>query len=132
ISPDGLVKEGYLPQEALRKVPPFPEHAVDYGPVIEYKQELLRQSYRYFKERGTAEQKAAYRHFCREQAPWLEDFALFMALKNHHQDVEGGVWNTWPEEIARREPEAVEKWSLELADEVARHKYLQFLFFQQW
>lgn len=132
ISPDGLVKQGYLAAEAIKTVPHFPEQAVDYGPVIDYKQSLLQQSYDYFKEQGTAEQQAAYHQFCEAQAAWLQDFALFMALKNHHKEVEGGVWNTWPADIAHRKPKAMKKWSLELADEIAKHKYLQFLFFEQW
>jgi 4-alpha-glucanotransferase len=132
ISPDGLVKKGYLTAESVKTVPPFPEKAVDYGPVIEYKQALLRESYEHFKASGTAEQKAAYQQFCTGQADWLEDFALFMALKNHHKDIEGGVWNTWPTDIAQRQPEAMQRWSVDLADEVAHQKYLQFLFFEQW
>ena len=132
ISPDGLVKLDYLPASAVSTVPPFPAHEVDFGPVIEYKQSLLQQSYDHFKAKGTAEQKTAFQQFCTQQAAWLEDFAFFMALKNFHKDIEGGVWNTWPRDIAHRKPRAMEQWAIYLADEIAKHKFLQFLFFEQW
>lgn len=132
ISLDHLVRDGYLPPTAIAYVPPFPSEIVDYGPVIAYKQGLLRQAHQHFRAHGTAVQQASFAQFCQEQAFWLDDFALFMALKNHHADHEGGVWNTWPTDIARREPAAMAQWAARLADEIERHKFWQFLFFQQW
>ncbi|MBK8903259.1 MAG: 4-alpha-glucanotransferase [Anaerolineaceae bacterium] len=132
ISPDRLVREGYLPETAVRSVPPFPQHAVDFGPVIEYKTALLQKAHEHFLAQGKAAQKAAFETFCHEQSSWLDDFAFFMALKNHHVEHEGGVWNTWPREIALREPAAMASWGDKLAHEIGRHKFLQFLFFQQW
>jgi 4-alpha-glucanotransferase len=132
ISPDRLVRDGYLPATAVTQVPPFPTHAVDYGPVIEYKNDLFQTAFTYFQSHATPSQAAAFAQFCADNAFWLDDFALFMAVKNHHKDHEGGVWNTWPTDIAHREPEAMAAWSRQLADEIARHKFLQFLFFQQW
>ncbi|MCP5096343.1 MAG: 4-alpha-glucanotransferase [Chloroflexi bacterium] len=132
ISPDKLVEEGFLPETAVSHTPPFPHHEVDFGPVIPYKMDLLKKAHQHFLKAGTADQQAAFIQFCEEQATWLEDYALFMALKNHHIDHEGGVWNTWPKEIAMREPEAMIVWSTKLADDVALHKFLQFLFFKQW
>jgi 4-alpha-glucanotransferase len=132
ISPDRLVRDGYLPETAVRSLPLFPKQSVDFGPVIEYKTTLLQQAHEHFLTHGADEQKDAYQAFCSQQSSWLDDFALFMALKNHHVDHEGGVWNTWPREIALREPEAMASWGQKLAHEVDRHKFLQFLFFQQW
>lgn len=132
ISPDRLVQEGFLPATAVYRVPPFPTHAVDFGPVIAYKNDLLSKSYAYFRQHGTADQQAAYAQFCQAQAAWLEDFALFMAIKNYHADQDGGVWNTWPADIARREPAAMQAWAAKLADKVDQHKFWQFLFFRQW
>ena len=132
ISPDKLVEAGYLPETAVSTLPNFPSHEVDYGPVIAYKMDLLKQAHHYFLVKGTAVQQEAFAQFCREQARWLEDYALFMALKNHHMHQYGGVWNTWPRSIALREPQAMKAWSEKLADDVALHKFLQFLFFEQW
>jgi 4-alpha-glucanotransferase len=132
ISPDKLVEEGYLPETAVQEVPDFPGHKVDFGPVIEYKSDLFRQAYDHFQRHGTAAQQAAFAEFCRRQVDWLDDFALFMALKEYHVEHEGGVWNTWPQSIARREPAAMRQWSDKLAGAVNYHKFLQFLFFEQW
>lgn len=132
ISPDYLVRDGYLPAEAVQDVPDFPAHKVDFGWVINYKTDLLQQAYTHFKAHHTAEQAAAFEQFKADAAQWLDDYALFMALKNHHVDHEGGVWNSWPRDIAMREPEAMAKWSADLADEVALVKFWQFLFFEQW
>ena len=132
ISPDRLVRHGYLPMDATAHVPHFPADKVDFGPVIEYKRELLRRAHSYFQAHGTADQRAAYDRFCREQAGWLDDFTLFMALKTHHAHEQGGVWNTWPEELVRRVPAALNRWSTKLSDQVALYRFEQFLFFQQW
>lgn len=132
ISPDKLVEAGYLPETAVTRIPNFPTHAVDFGPVIQYKMDLLKQAHDHFLAEGTAVQQDVFHQFCREQASWLEDYALFMALKHHHMHRHGGVWNTWPRPIALREPQAMQAWSTRLADDVALHKFLQFLFFQQW
>lgn len=132
ISPDRLLEEGYLPPEAVQNVPAFPQERINYGWVIDYKMKLLRQAHHHFQVNGTEEQRAAFERFQEEHAAWLDNFALFMAVKNHHVDQDGGVWNTWPEEIARRTPEGIEKWSEKLGAEIATQKFLQFLFFQQW
>ncbi len=132
ISPDKLVDEGYLSPEAIVDVPAFPEDAVDYGWVIDYKGGLLRQAYDHFQQYGRDDQRGAFEYFCTEQAYWLDDFALFMALKIYHIEQDGGVWNTWPYDIAHRKPEAIAWWSAHLADDVRYHKFLQYLFFKQW
>lgn len=132
ISPDKLVEEGYLPATAVATIPAFPNHRVEYGSVIPYKMKLLQQAHMHFKKEGTAKQKEAVEKFCIDNAFWLDDYALFMALKNEHMAHEGGVWATWPQPIAMREPKAMTAWAKKLADEVALHKFLQFLFFKQW
>ncbi|GAB4265643.1 MAG: 4-alpha-glucanotransferase [Candidatus Promineifilaceae bacterium] len=132
ISPDLMVQDGYLPAEAVQDVPPFPTNSVEFGSVIPYKNELLHTAYQHFSANGTSAQKEAFAQFCQEHAEWLDDFALFMALKQVHMTHEGGVWNTWPKDIAQRKPKAIAAWSEKLADEVATHKFGQFVFFDQW
>ena len=132
ISPDRLVDENYLPPDATAHVPDFPAGAVDFGPIIDYKNRLLKAAFDHFRLFSSPEQRKAYEIFSEANMDWLEDFALFMALKQLHIEEAGGVWNTWPKAIARRELEAVREWSHELADEVALHKFGQFLFFEQW
>lgn len=132
ISPDKLVQDGYLPAAALEEVPPFPKDKIDYGWVIDYKSKLLKQAFEQFQLYGLGDQRQDFEAFCTEQVAWLDDFAMFMALKNYHVEHEGGVWNTWPGDIARHQPQAVTWWSENLAVEIRMHKFLQYLFFKQW
>ena len=129
ISPDRLIADGLLTADDVRRVPPFPADQVDYGQVIPYKFDLLRRAAQRFESGASRSLAAAFDAFCREQASWLDDFALFMALKDAHA---GAVWNTWAEAIARREPEALRRWRDRLAQAVFSHQFFQFLFFRQW
>ncbi|MEB3293008.1 MAG: 4-alpha-glucanotransferase [Synechococcales bacterium] len=70
-----------------------------------------------------------FEEFCREKARWLEDYALFMALKSS-QDTK--PWYEWDEPIAWRKPEAMTYWRQQLQSEIEFQKYLQFEFFRQW
>ena len=61
--------------------------------------------------------------------PWLEDYALFMALKDHF----GGVsWDNWTEDIRLRKEEALKHWKERLAKEIGFYQFLQYQFFRQW
>lgn len=132
ISPELLIRDNYLPNSTVDEIPPFPEHRVDYGRVIPYKNKLLKAAFIYFQAHGTTEQQTEFEQFCAGNANWLDDYALFMALKEYHAEYRGGVWNTWPKEIAQHQLKAVKKWSEKLSKEVEYHRFLQFLFFKQW
>lgn len=132
ISPDRLVSDGYLPQQAVAELPSFPSNHTDYGSVIPYKTALYRLAFAHFEANGTSKQQHAFEQFCATHKGWLDDFALFMAIKTVHVDQDGGVWNRWPEPIARREPSALATWSKRLSGEITLHKFLQFLVLEQW
>ncbi len=124
-----LAHEGDVDEAALAKAPPFPEGRVDYGAVIAFKTAILRRAARTFREQADGERREAFEQFCAENASWLEDYALFMALKEAHG---GAVWNTWEWELASRRPEALEKWRQRLDGQVFAHRYFQYQFFRQW
>ena len=132
ISPDRLVDARYLAPEAVEMVPDFPDDKVDYGWVIDYKRNLMKQSYAYFESQGTGTQRAALERFEALTKQWLDDYGLFMALKNHFADQDGGVWNKWPRELVQRDPEALAEWSDKLEGEIALYRFEQFLFYEQW
>lgn len=101
------------------------ETRVDYGKIYQHRFDVLRIAYRRGKECCSAE----IEEFRRGNA-WVENYALFMALKSHFGMVS---WTQWPEDdIRRHEPAAVERYRAELADEVNFHVFMQFLFFRQW
>ena len=96
---------------------------VDFGKVTAAHDELLRKAFSNFKgDKG-------YENFVRKEADWLEDYALFTALKREF----GGVsWTEWDEDIRLRRPEAMEKYRETLKDEIRYVKWCQYTFFRQW
>jgi len=129
VSPDRLRAEGLLDEADMADVPSFPAKHVDYGWVIHWKTGLLRRSYQVFRERASRAQQDELWGFCERNAAWLDDYALFMALKEHHG---GGVWTTWDRATATREGAALTHWRDELADAIQEQRYRQWLFFRQW
>lgn len=129
ISPERLLEEGLLAPEDVADAPPFSADRVDFGTVIPFRMRVLQRSYERFKAQASASLGDEMDAFCRAQADWLDDFALFMALKEAH----GGIaWIDWPPEIALRRPQAIAAWRDRLAEPMARQRYYQFLFFRQW
>jgi 4-alpha-glucanotransferase len=128
VSPDLLLEDGLVTREDLA-TPGFPEAAVDFGAVIPWKLAMLRRAYERFEAGGLPALRDAFARFRVEQRRWLDDYALFMAIKHS----EGGrAWCDWPEPLRRREPAALEEAAARLADEVRREAFSQFLFFRQW
>jgi 4-alpha-glucanotransferase len=128
ISPELLRDNGLLQQEELDEAPKFDPDRVEFDRVVETKTALLRTASRRFVDAGT-EQQEAFETFCYQKSYWLEDYALFMALKADNQ---GQSWNQWETAIAQRVGDALQKAKLRLSGEIYFHKYTQFEFFRQW
>jgi 4-alpha-glucanotransferase len=129
IDPDQLCRDGDLTTSDLEAVPDFPTTHVDYGAVIEFKMALLHKAKDRFVQHASAQRRAAFDQFCDQKRYWLEDYALFMALKDTHG---GAMWNEWELELVQRRRQALSKWRAKLADEILFHKYIQYQFFEQW
>lgn len=130
IDPEQLIGDGLLSWEELNwDLPPFPQEQIDYGWVINWKIPLLKRTYQRFRAGASAELELEFKVFCAEQASWLDDYALFMALKDAHG---GAAWSTWELDIRTREPEAMARWRSQLAEAMLVQKYLQWQFFRQW
>lgn len=128
VSLDVLVSDGLLRRKDLGR-PKFPEDNVDYGAVHAYKGPLLRRAFEVFERDATHEQRAEFARFRREHERWLDDYDLFTALKEHR---DGSVWNTWDHGLVVREPQALGAARAELAADIARHAFVQYVFFRQW
>lgn len=126
ISPERMVEDGLLNEADIRPVPDFPKDHVDYPAVIAYKEKLFERAWSRFKTLG---QDHDYEEFCLENSYWLDDLALFIALKSRFP---GQVWRQWPPEIRDRRPEALKTLRKELRDKIEMEKFLQYIFFQQW
>ncbi|NJO39488.1 MAG: 4-alpha-glucanotransferase [Cyanobacteria bacterium CRU_2_1] len=129
ISLDLLHGEGLLSQEDLASAPNFPDDRVDYDQVAATKFSLLRKASHQFQENATADRREAFQQFREQQAYWLEDYVLFMALK---RKFEGKSWHTWEPEIAKRDSKTLEQCHQELIAEIFFEEFLQFEFFRQW
>lgn len=101
------------------------EKYVDYGVMYQSRYALLKLAYQRFVKKTCVE----FEQFCETEAEWLEEYALFMALK----DANGGVaWFEWPEALKTRKPEALSEARVTYAQEIEFYKMLQYLFFKQW
>jgi 4-alpha-glucanotransferase len=129
ISPERLAAEGHLSSSDLEALPPFPDDRVDFGPVIQHKMRLLDRAFSNYRTRAPKDQQTAFAKFCERHAGWLEDFSLFMALKEAH-DLR--PWPEWEKGAATRDPEALARWRESLSEEIESQKYRQWQFFEQW
>ena len=123
---DELAAEGLLEREEYQGLDwgADPER-VDYGLLYQTRYPVLRRAC----TRLLAGDRREFDHFCQEHRDWLEDYALFMAIK----DSQGGVaWSQWPEGLRLREPRELERARRELAEAVTFWKAVQYLFFRQW
>lgn len=128
ISPERLRDAGLLADEDFA-IPDFPLNKVDFDQVAPIKIQLLKKACENFKTKATPLQQQEFSGFCESKAFWLDDYALFMALKD---SLNGSSWHTWKPELAQRQAEAINHAREELLDEIFYHKYTQFEFFRQW
>ncbi len=129
ISLEKLIEQGDLDLDALDSAPSFPQDRVDYGAVIAFKMPLLERAARRFLAKPGGERRTAYDRFCAKNTAWLDDYALFRAVKQHYDQV---IWTDWETDIALRQPAAITHWQDRLAEPIAVHRALQFLFLEQW
>jgi 4-alpha-glucanotransferase len=129
ISLEQLQEQGLLTEEDFAALPEFAFDNVDFEQVIKTKIPLLQKAYENFKAKASQVQQKEFTVFCDIKAHWLDDYALFMAIREAH---EGASWHTWERNISKSHPEVLEQWRQRLESEVLFHKYLQFEFFRQW
>ncbi len=162
ISIDTLLEDGLINEKDLENVPFFDESKVEFGKVIDFKYSIFRKAFSAFKNIRTKKLKNEFSSFCKKNQDWLDDYCLFISLKNYFiqerqntfetpeyikykkQNIDtlgengvndcfyGACWNSWPDDIASRKNAAVEKWTKKLKNEIEFYKFLQFKFFAQW
>jgi 4-alpha-glucanotransferase len=129
ISPEKLVEEGLLSQQDLEGAPDFPDDRIDFGNVITFKNALLKEAFERFKQTSNKSLRAYFEQFSQQASSWLEDYALYRALK----DAQGGkAWNEWEPKLARRDTAALATARERLREQIDAQKFYQFLFFKQW
>ncbi len=129
VSPERLVQDGLLTGEDLAHTPILPSEAVDFGNVINFKNALLRQAFERFKQGAAQALRVEFESFSHQASSWLDDYALYRALKNAH---DGRPWNEWEPKFTRRDTTALVNAQEHLSEEIDAQKFYQFLFFRQW
>ncbi|PID80957.1 4-alpha-glucanotransferase [bacterium DOLZORAL124_64_63] len=124
-----LVELGWLLPEDLSRRPAFDEDRVDFGPVIEWKSGCLARAWERFQAGAKPEDRELFAAFRQEQAAWLDDFALFMALKEENG---GRAWCDWPAALVKREARALTEATGRLDGAIGRIGFIQWLFHRQW
>jgi len=140
ISPDLLAEDGLLPDGFLEETPSFPEGDVDFEAVLRWKHKVLFAAWDLFSaghavpghaagDADSRAMRARFDAFCRTEAHWLDDYALFEVLKDEHDRSE---WMSWKEDYAMREEAAIAAARAQFATRIERVKFIQFLFQEQW
>jgi len=127
ISPDWLIEDGLL-HSSDSEGASFSHSGVDYSTVLSFKYTLLEKAWSNFVSAGSAELRVAFEQFRHEQAHWLEDYALFRALKIRYN---GAYYLDWPTELVQRVPKALAQARRDLAKQVDQVCFAQFLLFRQ-
>jgi 4-alpha-glucanotransferase len=127
ISPDWLIEDGLLSASDY-EAPSFSPSLVDYNAVIRFKYRLLEKAWTNFTKARPAELQIAFEQFRDEQAHWLEDYALFRALKIRYN---GAYYLEWPTDLVQRVPKALAQARHDLANRVDQVCFAQFLLFRQ-
>lgn len=126
ISLEALVEEGVLTRKECDAVDfGNDENSVDYAKMYKGRYKLLRKAY----ERSDISRNEEYNKFVEQNAWWLKDYALFMAVKNVFG---GAAWTEWAEDIRLRYDYAMDYYRRECYFDIEFHQYLQFKFYQQW
>lgn len=126
ISLERLVEEDILTEEDLADAPQFPAERVDYPAVGAHRDRIFDLAW---SRLATAEYSDDFEWFLQENRFWLDDYALFRAIKIH---LDGRSWHEWPAELRDRKPAALKQVAHEWADAVLRTKVFQYIFHRQW
>ncbi|MBK8479859.1 MAG: 4-alpha-glucanotransferase [Proteobacteria bacterium] len=124
-----LQRPGWLSAEELRPEHPFDDARVEFERVIAFVWSRIERAFGRFRQRSTPAMREELARFCSEQAAWLDDYALFMAIKG---SVNEGSWDCWEAPLRLREPAALAQARVALAERIALHQFAQYLFFSQW
>ncbi len=128
IDPETLCENGVLTRDECEAVSPddHPER-INYGKLYQTREPLLRRAFE--REYKNLEDKPDYQEFINQNQSWLDDYALFMAIKHYFGNI---AWTQWPEEYQTRQPSALDSMRELLKPDIEFRKYAQYLFFRQW
>jgi len=124
-----LQQQGWLDAADLDPLAGQRAEQIDYATVVPFRMERLARAAARFAQAGTTAQRQAHGAFAGAQAPWLDDYALFMALSEAH---DWRDWCDWPAELVQRQPAALARARALHAERIAFWTFCQWAFFRQW
>ena len=126
IDPEDLVARGYVTAEQCNAYDFGTDiHSVDYGKIYKSRFRLLKEAF----DNSHIEEDARFQEFVQKNAYWLEDYALYMAVKDGFRGI---CWAAWEDDIKLRTPAAMDKYRRKYAREIAFYQFQQYLFQVQW
>ena len=128
ISFDSLIEDRLLTENDFVTMPKFTASRVDYGQLIPWKIYILEKAFSHLSS-TSSNFREEFDQFRTKNASWLEDYTLFMSIKEANG---GGPWSEWEEAIRKRVPSALDKARTAHARDIERQSFYQFLFFKQW
>lgn len=129
ISISDVVAMDLLDDDDLGNRPAFNPHRIDFEALDRWKTPLMRKAFERFMHDACSEDQLEFENFCRDQASWLADYALFMALKTNYNNCS---WHEWPEKVRMRDEFTISEMRFKLDEEIRYHEFLQYLFHIQW
>ena len=129
ISPERLFEEGLLTKSDLDEIPSLPTERVDFELVHQSREIILDKAFARYQRTSGTELRSAFETFAGQNLAWLDDYALFRALKSAHGRK---TWPVWEHSLAGREPAALARARVDLREQIEAQKFFQFLFFKQW
>lgn len=126
ISPEMMADDGWIEKKQIQKVPEFRNDRIIYHQVVRYKNRLFTSAFKTFMN---SQPVKGFEEFCTDQAQWLDDYALFSALKTRYPKDD---WNKWPDDIRLRRKTAMKSYRKALSGEIDRIRFLQFIAHNQW
>lgn len=127
ISPKAMVAEGYLASQEVAPLPMHDQRWALFDQARQYKQGLMRKAFE--RNRDQLAGDVEFKRFRERNSHWLDDFTLFTTLKERFN---GAMWSHWPMEYRERDPNALDDWRVQAAEEIRFVEFEQFLFFTQW
>ena len=129
ISPELLVEDGLLEPSIIKRQKQKSRNKVDFAAAKRVKERLFDEAYHNFSNGRAPLLEREFDHFCVSESGWLDDFALYVALKQQNG---GKPWYEWPDEFKLRDKMALEEFSENNQELIAKTKWLQFIFLRQW
>jgi 4-alpha-glucanotransferase len=129
ISPILLVEDGLISLEKIENHPNFSNKKVDFNRITRWKERIFRLAFKNYMHSPPSLLKLEFESFKEHQSFWLEDYALFMAIKDSCKKV---AWNQWPIDLRLRDQKSLERFRKKNKNKILFHEFKQFLFFRQW